>query len=92
MKSDEFWVIFDISSYHNQMTYYINLFSKIRWSLTYLPTLTFTSNADASYAKSGKMTQMAETAKMSKWVFKTSQRYTKVMHADLFSKQPLRNA
>ena len=34
-----FWVIFDLPTYPNQMIYYISLFSKIRWSLTYLPTL-----------------------------------------------------
>ena len=30
--------IFDLPTYHNQMVYYISLFSKIRCSLTYLPT------------------------------------------------------
>ena len=34
-----FWAIFDLPTYPNQMIYYITLFSKIRWSLTYLPTL-----------------------------------------------------
>ena len=30
--------IFDLPTYPHQMLYYISLFSKIRWSLTYLPT------------------------------------------------------
>ena len=30
--------IFDLPTYPNQMVYYISLFSKIRCSLTYLPT------------------------------------------------------
>ena len=34
-----FQVIFDLPTYRNQMIYYISLFSKIRWCLTYLPTL-----------------------------------------------------
>ena len=34
-----FWVIFDLPTYPNQIIYYISLFSKIRYSLTYLPTL-----------------------------------------------------
>ena len=34
-----FWAIFDLPTYPNQMIYYISLFDKIRWSLTYLPTL-----------------------------------------------------
>ena len=33
-----FWCIFDLPTYPHQMLYYISLFSKIRWSLTYLPT------------------------------------------------------
>ena len=35
MTSDDFWS----STYPDQMIYYISLFSKIRWSVTYLPTL-----------------------------------------------------
>jgi len=37
MTSDD-WVIFDLPTYPNQMIYYISLFSKIRYTLTYLPT------------------------------------------------------
>ena len=38
MTSDVFLVIFDLPTYPHQILYYISLFSKIRWSLTYLPT------------------------------------------------------
>ena len=38
MTSDVFWVFFDLPTYPNQMVYYISLFSKIRCTLTYLPT------------------------------------------------------
>ena len=33
-----FWVIFDLPTYPNQILYYISLSSKIRCSLTYVPT------------------------------------------------------
>ena len=33
-----FLSIFDLLTYPHQMLYYISLFSKIRWGLTYLPT------------------------------------------------------
>ena len=38
MTSDVFLCIFDLPTYPNQRVYYISLFSKIRRSLTYLPT------------------------------------------------------
>ena len=38
MTSYGFFGIFDLPTYPNQILYYISLFSKIRCSLTYLPT------------------------------------------------------
>ena len=43
--------IFDLPTYHHQILYYISLFSKIRWGLTYLPTQT----SDVIYECSPKL-------------------------------------
>ena len=42
-----FWDIFDLPTYPNQILYYISLFSKIHFSLTYILPINMTSYVNA---------------------------------------------